>query len=135
MLRYAFLAQIFSVTTVALLGGCSGGGLAPVQGTVTFADGRPAQNITVTFQEREKQVGASGTTDASGIYRLSSQSPGDGAPPGNYLVSVHQPGPADSNDPEPPRLFPKRYENAQTSGLSCEVKPGPNEFNITLEAK
>jgi hypothetical protein len=61
--------------------------------------------------------------------------PGDGAPPGNYAVTVHHPMPADSSQVQGPRLFPPRYERTHTSGLTFEVKRSRNEFNIPLQRK
>lgn len=111
--------------------GC-GSQSANVHGKVTLPSGEPAAGVTVTFEETERHIGATGTADANGVYHLGSAAPGDGTPPGKYVVSVHQPGPADSSDSEPPRVFPKRYERSSTSELSFEVQPGDNTFDIQL---
>jgi hypothetical protein len=106
-----------------------------VEGKVTLPSGAPAAGVIVTFEDAAQHLGASGTTDEQGIYRLGVHSPGDGVPPGKYAVSVHQPGPTDSSQPQPPRIFPLRYESAATSGLTCEVVPGNNTFPIALQAE
>lgn len=114
--------------------GC-GGSLSRVSGTVTLPDGKTMPGVFVTFSDSEKQIGASGTTDENGRYQLTTSTSGDGAHPGKYQVTVTQPGPVDSSQPEGPRVFPKRYESAVTSGLSFDVKPGTNTFDIKLEAQ
>jgi hypothetical protein len=108
---------------------------ATVHGQVSLPDGRPAAGVIVTFEETEQHLGASGTADADGHYRLGTTAPGDGTPPGKYVVSVHQPGPADSSQPQPARTFPLRYERPATSGLTCEVQPGDNTYDIPLKAE
>lgn len=135
-LRTTLTLGISIVLGLAVLGFCGcQPALSKVHGKITLPDGQPAQNVTVTFHDTVKHVGASGTADSTGVYQLSTNSAGDGAPPGNYVVTVHQPPPADSSQSEGPRIFPKRYEGSSSSGLSFEVKPGDNEFNIALEAK
>ena len=67
---------------------------APVAGSVTFK-GRPAAGYRVTFHPRF-DIGAvkftpSGETDAAGRFTLSTGAAGDGAPPGEYAVTVVKP--------------------------------------------
>lgn len=123
--------MIWMALVAAMLAGC-GSSLATVHGKVTLPSGEPAEGVIVTFEESQRHIGATGTADASGVYHLGTAVPGDGTPPGKYVVSVHQPGPANSSDPEPPRIFPKRYERSSTSELSFEVQPGDNTFDIQL---
>jgi len=131
---------LFNVLSVALglcllSGGCSNGDLARVHGKVTLDDGAPVANATVVFENSATNVSASGTTADDGTYELMSLKPGDGAPPGNYAVTVHHPMPADSSQVQGPRLFPPWYERPDTSGLTYEVKRGRNEFDIPLQRK
>jgi len=120
---------------LALGGSGCGPKLATVRGTVTLPDKTPAKHVVVTFTDRQNQVGAAGETDDSGAYQIRTEGSADGVPKGTYQVTVTQPGPADSSQAEPPRLFPKRYEAPDSSGLTYEVKDGPNQFDIALEAK
>ena len=106
---------------------------AHVVGTVTLPNGNPAVGVTVVFDDPAKQISASGSTDSAGNYQLTTNDPNDGAFPGEYAVTVHQPHAADSSQPEPPRMFSKRYESRETSGLKFVVKPGDNTFDIKLE--
>jgi hypothetical protein len=70
--------------------GCSGKGPVKVNGSVTL-DGKPLSNATVTFiPEQGAGRNATGTTDQSGNFRLTTLKPDDGAMPGDYKVTVQQ---------------------------------------------
>lgn len=74
------------------LAGCFGEGLEPVYpvtGTVT-QKGKPVEGAIVAFTPAVQGVGipASGTTDASGTYKLTTRSSGDGAAAGKYKISI-----------------------------------------------
>lgn len=92
--------------SILLLTGC-GGDFVPATGVVNV-DGAPASGATVIFHPAS---GASaerttGRTDESGRYTLMTSTPGDGARPGEYVVTVvwlEESNPAagePSNDPE-----------------------------------
>lgn len=111
--------------------GC-GGKMGSVTGKVTV-EGQPVANASVTFEDGVKHIRASGVTDANGVYTLSTNAKNDGAPVGDYKVSVTQAGPEDSSQTTaPPRLFPPQFERAETSGLTTSVKSGSNTFDIQL---
>lgn len=116
-----------------LLGGCFGVRTLPVHGKVTLADGTPVKGATVVFEDAEKHVSASGVTSAEGAFQLTSVKPNDGAPAGNYKVTVHEPSATDSSQAQPPRTFAARYENPDTSGLEFTVASDRYEFDIVLE--
>jgi hypothetical protein len=118
---------------VIAMAGCSGGRVAPVSGTVTLSDGQPAAGVTVCFSDRANRVSASGTCDERGRYRLTTFQPGDGAPPGDYDVTVHPPTPEDSSQAQKNTLFHVRYENPDTSGLQYTVAKGRNQIDIVLD--
>jgi hypothetical protein len=125
---------MLELSLLVVLAGCGGAKLSPVHGKVTLADGSPAPNATVTFENVETHVRATGTTDDAGAYELSMLSKGDGIPPGEYKIAVFQAGAADSSATKaPPRIFPVRYESAETSGLTYTVTPGANTHDIPLE--
>ena len=132
--RVQLAGFVLAMLTLATFSGC-GPKQATVRGTVTLPDKTPAKHVVVTFSDRENQVGAAGETDDTGAYQIRTEGAADGVPTGKYQVSVTQPGPADSSQGEPPRLFPKRYESPDTSGLTFEVKDGPNMYDIQLEAQ
>lgn len=129
------IAVCLSFAGSLLLAGCSGASKGTVQGQVTLPGGAPAKGVIVGFENMEKHVRSTGTADDNGRYELSTDSKGDGAPVGDYKVTVRQAGPADSSQGPPPRQFPVRYENPETSNLTFQVKGGSNKFDIPLESQ
>ncbi len=134
--------RVFSPLAGALLigwlaaAGCSKGEMQSVTGKITLPDGKPAAGVVITFDSPTLHLSASGQANDAGEYSLSTNVPGDGAKVGSYQVAVRQLGPADSSQGEPPRQFPKRYEDAATSGLTFDVKAGQtNRYDITLESQ
>jgi hypothetical protein len=72
--------------------GCSGENLEPVypvSGTIT-SKGKPVEGAIVAFTPTTPGVGisASGVTDSSGVYKLTTRMSGDGAAAGKYDVTV-----------------------------------------------
>jgi hypothetical protein len=75
--------------------GCGKGETVPLRGTVRL-DGRPLAGATVYFIAQDPGGrDALGSTDADGVFRLSTLQPGDGAFPGRYKVVV-QPAAGDT---------------------------------------
>ncbi|HEY2411265.1 MAG TPA: carboxypeptidase-like regulatory domain-containing protein [Pirellulaceae bacterium] len=128
------LARLLSVTLiVACLAGC-GSKMAQVHGKVTLPDGKPAAGSQVVFQSgAEKQkFTARGDVGPDGTFRMSTEKPGDGVPPGKYNVIVNPPPMVNA---EGPYIVPfnNKFTNFSTSGLEFEVKPGAaNDFPIQV---
>ncbi len=158
------------VVGLAVLGilGCGGGAkrldTVLVSGTVTL-DGAPVEGARVVFAPTSGGgVAASGTTDASGRYKLTTRDPNDGALPGSYAVMISKteaekspateaikPGMSDeeamkasmeahlkSGEAEPKftEKLPAKYKAPATSGFKAEVtKGGKSEFNFELTSK
>lgn len=122
---------LLSLLAITLFTGC-GAGMIDVQGKVTL-DGQPLPNVNVTFSDQVKHIRSSGVTDADGRYRLSTNAKNDGVQPGEYRVAVIQPGPADSSQAAPPRMFPERYERAETSNLTMPVPSKNYDIEIKKE--
>jgi hypothetical protein len=109
----------------------------PVTGTVTY-QGKPLPEATVMFRSTDGQYTASGRTDLEGKYRLTTASPGDGAPAGEYrvaIIAIEAP-PADEEEkpgPPPKSLIPTKYNQPETSGLTAVVAEKENviDFNLT----
>lgn len=132
------------------LSGCGGPALkdtVPVTGKVTH-NGEPIEGAMVTFLPQGDHRAASGRTNASGIYKLTTLEPEDGAMPGPYRVSISKTEVSASrgSDDEPPpsinpewppltatELVPVKYKHADSSGLTAEVSQGKNEINFELE--
>jgi len=139
------------ILTVAI-GGCGKGDTIPLRGTVTL-DGRPLANASVSFLAQDPRGrDALGSTDADGVFRLSTFEPGDGALPGRYKVVV-QPAAASAvnvvaatpgeildapraggpSAPSPVTL-PPRYSRPDQTILEQEV-PASGEVVFALESK
>lgn len=90
-----YLALLVLLIVVA---GCGMGlGTVPVHGTVKL-DGQPLAKATVQYLALDPGgKDALGTTDANGMFRLSTLEPGDGAFPGKYKVVVRSVSEADPN--------------------------------------
>ena len=136
-------------------GACSTGGPSVefVEGVVTL-DGKPIEGVAVSFSpvDAKTGTGAVGTTDASGIFRLTTipnGTPNAGAKAGDYNVTFSkstgsgasaQPL-SDDDNPDygkapasgktesmtSERVIPEKYENPATSGFKVTVKPGTNK--------
>jgi len=121
------------VMLALLLSGC-GAKLKtyPVEGTVTAHDGTPLEGVQVVWRCTDPPLSATAVTDASGRYRLGTLRPGDGAPAGEYELTLAEPQAEDPDAPLPERIDP-RYNNFATSGLRFTVEPGSNRFDIELE--
>jgi hypothetical protein len=122
-----FCLFLFACCVVCNVGcGGAGGGSKTgfmVGGKVTYPDGKPVNNGTVTLVGR---VTARGDIIGGGSYSISTR-----VPAGTYKVTVT---PLVSSSPlDTPSPIDAKYGNPETSELACEVK-GPTEFNITVEA-
>jgi hypothetical protein len=111
--------------------------LHPVRGKVYF-EGTPTPNAVVTFflltgDEKRPVRTADGVVEADGSFTLSTYAAEDGAPAGEYAVTVVWGRGADEESKPGPNLLPERYGKPGTSGLQARVKEGVNE--VTLELK
>lgn len=103
----------------------------PVEGQVLIR-GRPQPGVQVTFHPLDQsQAGRPrGVTDAEGRFRLRTYTVDDGAPAGEYAVTLYWPVPrtpaqeADSELPTSDRLK-RRYADPGNSGLRATVHEQP----------
>ncbi len=126
------ISLLLTTLFILSLAGC-GGGNAAVSGKITQKDGKIPEGATVVFTDEKNHRSASGNVNAEGEYRLTSDKPGDGAPPGIYAVTVFPPSAKDSSQAPPPRTFHQKYANPDASGITCEVKSGSNTFDFVLD--
>jgi hypothetical protein len=132
------LLQMPVLLAVAAMGmamcGCSGSKpkTVPVAGQVYVGD-RPAAHAIVTFHP----VGAGadavkpvGHVDEQGHFRLTTFKEGDGAPPGEYKVTIaaYQSIEQKHGDDLIVNLLPDKYAKPETSNLTATVKKGSNEI-------
>jgi hypothetical protein len=145
------------VFALASLVGCGGGGEGaskgpktyPVSGTVTQG-GKPLEGATILFVLSDGKKSASGKSDSSGRYTLSTAKPGDGAVAGQYKVAITKFDTAASGvdmsdkdytppDPSKPapvakNLLPDKYAKPDSSGLTATVKEsGENKIDFTVD--
>ena len=167
------LASALALLAAPALAGCGGDGLGyrhvvhPASGKVTWK-GRPVKGAIVRFNpvdpgtvrippgEEGPEVGLAAQTGDDGSFVMSAYYSGDGAPAGDYVVTVAPTGsapadadamPGDEDGPHPDDLSPaerkkaakptfaRLYASPATSPLKASVKPGAaNEFTFDLDA-
>jgi hypothetical protein len=136
--------------------GCQGGAtgqpaVVPVSGTVTLR-GAPVAGADVKFQPKVGTTSSFGVTNDAGRYELTTFQGGDGAPPGEYVVTVlkyaeQQQSGASMDSPgydatgksavttPAKNLLPARYAEPSNSGLMAVVKMGSeNQFDFELKS-
>ena len=123
----------------ALVPACSSGRrpVHPVRGQV-LVKGKPAAHAQVTFHpvndNSPEAVHPVGTVDEKGGFTLTSHKQGDGAPEGEYLVTVQwflatKPRNASAGDDYTTvNYLPDRYGRPESSGLRATVRKGDNEL-------
>jgi hypothetical protein len=122
--------------------GCGNGRkpVFPVQGTVADADGKPIAGATVFFCPVENVLDnrhkPGGFSDTEGRFTLTTYDNGDGAPAGEYVVTVEWrvPGgdtPRKKAQPYPDRLKGKFCDPAN-SPLKATIVKGPNVVDLKL---
>jgi 3',5'-cyclic AMP phosphodiesterase CpdA len=101
----------------------------PVKGKVFF-DGCALPEARLTFYEVDEKdpkrvtKRADALSDVDGSFMLSSYSAFDGAPAGDYVVTVTAPA---------PNAVPERYGKPQTSAVRVTIKPGSNDVAVELK--
>ena len=149
--------------TALCLVACAGCGSGPartgpplnhVSGVVKW-NGQPLVGADVTFQLKDGTGSSFGRTDASGRYQLTTRTSNDGAPAGDYLVTVakldepdatatkyvsqddpnYNPfaGKATAASPPPKSTLPAQYSDVKTSGLTARVAAGSNTLDFDLK--
>ncbi len=135
--------------------GCNPGAVPTVEvsGTVTL-DGKPLEGAMVGFYPATGGAPATGQTDSAGKFKLKvpagkakvsvskteaggeakvDQAAAGAAPAGTALSG---PPVAGGAPPAPPKsLVPPKYTNADTSGITVEVKSGMQPVTIDLKSQ
>ena len=120
-----FFFVLISAFVVVL--GC--GGFVAIGGKITFDDGSPVTSGGIVFETNNFM--ADGQIRADGSYTLSSLKPGDGLPPGKYVVTISSTE-TDADEKAIHFVDPK-FSNPATSMLTAEVtKGGKNRFDFTV---
>jgi hypothetical protein len=112
---------------------CGSGGqpVYPVQGKVLYL-GKPTPGAVVVFHPAGNPspdaLRPQGTVSADGSFRLTTYQPDDGAPPGDYDVTILWTRPSKHGGGEQVNLLPPRYLRPRTSRLRVQVKAEPNDL-------
>lgn len=127
--------SLLSVVTLVAFAGCgenlSVPRTAPVSGSVT-SKGKPAPGIRVKFHPQfemgKVKFTPYGETGPEGRYVLNTGAPGNGAPVGDYIVTIEKPrSGTDANGLEAEVDDLKgKYSDPQKSQFKVSVKSGEN---------
>ena len=113
----------------------------PVSGILTY-QGKAVGGASITFFSLDGKISARGSSDAAGIFTLSTYSSNDGAPPGKYKVVAAVSGAKEIEPgvlaPEPEGGFkspiPTKYASVNSTDIVVDVKEnGKNELTIELK--
>jgi len=131
---------------VAAFAGCSDGSgskspVFPVKGSVKF-EGEPAAGAFVVFHPKapakpgEEAARSTAQVQADGTFEVTTSSQADGAPAGDYAVTVLWTKPIkQGNDTVAgPNVIPPSYGSPDTTPLKVTIKDAPNQlepFTIT----
>lgn len=159
--RFDRIVQILAAVVAVAFVGCGSEPvdsidkpLFPAAGKISYR-GKPIPNARVTFHPVES-LGAgvpaaspTGSSDAAatpvlvrtpfaivkedGTFELSTLKPGDGAPEGEYAVTVSWTGEKPTvSDADLPEKLPPKYQNAAFSGLKVRIKQGESIPELKL---
>jgi len=130
------VAAVLGLILTFCASGCRQSETIKVTGTVTF-NGKPAEEAEVMFTPATGRM-ASGVTDNAGRFELSTNSPGDGAMPGDHKITIVQyypPGKPPPMTPGPlPSRFPAKYGDLSQTPFSAKVeRGGKNDFLFDMQ--
>lgn len=113
----------------------------PTTGTVTL-DGQPLADAIVTFYRTTKEKGTTryayvcdSLTDDVGRYKMTTYSRFDGAPAGEYVVTIIKTGKGYDRSGETKNYLPEHYATPEVSALKISIREGSNEKNLELTSK
>jgi hypothetical protein len=132
----ALLAVVYVALWCVGCGGETGPTMAPVTGKVTL-DGEvvPAGSV-VFYPENTEMPVSSALIQPDGTFELAAGESGTGAVLGNHRVTVIPPDPISFGTAKQVKVdIPEKYRMPDTSGLTQEVKEGPNTVQIDLKTE
>jgi hypothetical protein len=126
------LAGFAACAGVTLAGcGTKGPELHPVKGTV-LVNKKAAANATVVLHPVNPTTPDApkprGKVNADGSFTLTTNTEGDGAPAGDYRVTVEQWLAGARPDDPPANRLPAKFANPTTSGLTATIAAGTTEL-------
>jgi hypothetical protein len=111
----------------------------PVEGKLTL-DGKPFAGASVTFYRFNKNTEkynavCNGRTDEKGRFQMSTYRGFDGAPVGEFAVTVVKARGANEQGNPAKNLLPEKYSTAAMSPLKVAIKAGTNDVELDLTSK
>jgi hypothetical protein len=130
------LAGVLTLAGLSLLICSCGTDRKPVystHGRVVDAAGMPVAGATVIFHPidvpNDSRHKPASTTDAEGNFVLTTYQENDGAPAGEYAVTLEwRPVRKGPKEPEQPDRLEGKFRDAKTSPFKAVVKPGTNDL-------
>jgi hypothetical protein len=135
-------ALVFVLLGLALVAGCARSDrkpVYPVHGQVLF-DGQPIPHALVTLHSLDASAKDApkphGSVDKEGRFILTTYDSGDGAPAGDYAVTVEwwltnaTARTGEGNSLPPTNRLPARYSRAETSKLQVKIQAGENQIPV-----
>ena len=137
MIKFRYSASLAALAALCSVAGCShsqGPKCFPVRGQV-FYKGKPLADAVVVLHPRSGNVEGNhkpvARTTATGSFSVTTSQPGDGAPPGEYGITIELRAPQTIGEEvvrNGPNLLPAKYALPASSGLMCVVEQGENEI-------
>lgn len=111
----------------------------PVTGKV-YCDGTPAAGAAIAFHVKSADGKrftrtADAVVEGDGNFVLSSYTAFDGAPVGDYTVTITLREPPDLQGKSGTNQLPEKYAKPETSSLTATVKAGSNDFTFDLKTE
>jgi hypothetical protein len=109
----------------------------PATGKVTFQGAAPGGAYVVLHPKQASSPTAASNlwphaaVEPDGTFKISSYSANDGAPPGDYVVTVEWKKTVKDSRGEPgpgPNVLPAKYAQAATSPITVTIAQGPNQL-------
>jgi hypothetical protein len=139
---YAIVGTLVIVALLMIAAtGCGGGdGIQRLptfksQGQVQW-QGKPLAHALVMLHPEDPQlVPVQARTDEGGNFTLTTYDTGDGAPKGDFKVTVtYYPLVKNGSSFEPgPQVIPAKYADPQNTQLRVSIKEGENQIPLTLK--
>ncbi|MGI8979797.1 MAG: hypothetical protein ACR2FY_11285 [Pirellulaceae bacterium] len=127
------LSVSLSFLFLAGCGGKTGPRCHPVEGRVLYQN-QPLAEAMVVFHPlippSEKVPQPIGNTDAAGRFEMTTLKSGDGAPAGEYAITIELREPRQIGEEvvrDGPNLLPPKYASPRDTPLRYKVVPGKNE--------
>ena len=104
----------------------------PAKGTITFK-GQPVSGALVALHPKAPMAGTPNpraNVGKDGAFQVSTYVTADGAPEGDYTVTVlwYKPIKNGADVVSGPNVIPAKYANPNTSDLVVSIKPGENDL-------